>query len=136
MSEAVSVIAASAVVAGILISTALLSRGSDTSLSTSVNDATPDSAGANNLVQHGFKDEAVNQGPSNEVVGKVQATDSKSLTLDETISGTEGGSKVSNVDEVILKLWRNGMPVKEIAKEVGLSTSTIYRKLRKLRTKY
>lgn len=129
--EVIDIIAASAVVVGILISTALLSRGSNTSLSTPVN-------AANNSVRHRSNGEAANQGPSNREANEVHARDFKQyITAEEASSASKGSeSELSGIDEVILKLWSNGMSVKEIAKEVGLSTSTVYRKLRKLRTKH
>jgi len=40
--------------------------------------------------------------------------------------------KVSSVDAKILELRKKGLSIKKIAKEVGLSPSTVYRRLKKL----
>jgi len=44
----------------------------------------------------------------------------------------EVSQKISSVDAKILELRKKGLSIKKIAKEVGLSPSTVYRRLKKL----
>ena len=44
----------------------------------------------------------------------------------------EASEKINSVDAKILELRKKGLSIKKIAKEVGLSPSTVYRRLKKL----
>ena len=52
---------------------------------------------------------------------------------ESTFSVSNVGENMDSVDIKILELRKKGLSVRKIAKEVGLSPSTVYRRLRKLK---
>lgn len=74
--------------------------------------------------------------PSREVVGLESNVGSE---VGEAVTARRGGSRRrkrrkvgKRLERRIVRLYRKGKSPKEIAEELGISTSTVYRKLRKL----
>ena len=67
-----------------------------------------------------------------EVREQIRSQAAQAQVQESKAEAKEVSEKINSVDAKILELRKKGLSIKKIAKEVGLSPSTVYRRLKKL----